>query len=177
MKKATFKKIEIADAINLVMAETKSQMMAVTYFVDESQSRTANGKKLLQKRVTLVCNLNHDYQKNVERRTGEEFIPQEMKGKISLGNSTLLSLKDNQPMLYATVYKYAYKVVQHFYDNKPITRAEAIRLDLFAPAYFTPKTTKGRGSVEQSEDFGLISPKWFNIEQFKLNKQKYLLVK
>ena len=176
MKNANFTKVTENQAIEMFLNINKSTKVAITYFVDESNSRTIKGKKALQKRVTLVADLNHDYKRNIERRIGEEFIPQEMKGKTKVGNNVVQNDK-GEKMLYASVYQYSYKVVTYFYNGKPITKEQAIQMDLFAPSYFTPKKTVGRGLVSEEDNFFPISPKFANIEQFKVNKQKYLIVK
>ena len=60
----------------------------ITYLVDESKSKQANGKKLLQKMVTTNATIGSDYAKKVNKIANKkqgmeiDFVAQPMKGKI-----------------------------------------------------------------------------------------------
>lgn len=167
------KKVTALELSGIVKDVTRSTIISLTYHVDESGSRTVKGKKQLQKTVSLSAFLNHDYQNKVIKLTGNtEFVADPMKGKTKLSNTVLENVKGER-MLYATVLKSAKKVTTYFHNGEEITKDEAIAKDLFAPSYFAEHTTKGRGEVNEEDDFALISPKFTNIKELKLNGEHY----
>ena len=166
------KKVTVTEFVDAVKGITRSTRISICYRVDESGSRTVKGSKVLQKEVCLKAFLNHDYTNKVVKKTGdEEFVSYEMKGKSPLDGSKtiLISDKTKAPMLYASALKSCKRYTTYFHNGVEISKADAIEQNLFSPSYFTPKKTKGRGTVCEAEDFGLVSPYverllWANIE-------------
>jgi hypothetical protein len=171
----TMKNVTAAALSEIVKNVTRSTIVSITYHVDESKSRTVKGKKQLQKTVSLTAYLNHDYQNKVIKLTGNtEFVADPMKGKTKLSN-TVLENANGERMLYATVLKSNPKKTTYFHNGEEITKADAIVKELFSPSYFTEQTTKGRGEVDEEDDFSLISPKFTNIKELKLNGETYMV--
>jgi len=154
----------------------------LTYFVDESKSRTKQGRKLVQKMVTTNVTIGANYEAKVNRilenKQGTEgtFEAQGMKGKIALSSALLQSEKDGEFMLYATIENHAKRETVYYFEGEIKTVSELKLLDVLAPAFFAPSDTKGRGAIDKENDFALISPKLKNIISIKMNKIEYRIV-
>jgi hypothetical protein len=175
----TQQQINVADFTNLVKYFTRSTAVSMTYFVDDSRSRTIKGTKQVQKLVRVKnAYLNHDYTNKVEGFIGEEFIAQELKGKTRITSTILQSNSTAEFMLDAKILKTeAVELLGYFHKGNPITEAEAVALDLWAPIYFnpTPKKTAGRGLVAPQNDFRMITPYISRILKIKFCGTEYLI--
>lgn len=155
----------------------------VVYHVDESGSRTKGGKKLLQKITRVNITIGSNYEGRVNRdltKQGEEsnFTAQSMSGKRYVNDEGILATDEK-----TGTKKYLVAVVEHktspktvyFHEGKRIKKAKAVRRDMFADSYFTPKTTMGRGNVSEERDFHIINPNIDAIISITLNKVKYII--
>jgi len=171
--------VTTAQLSDILEGITRSTIVSMTYKVDESKSRTVKGQKQLQKEVTLTAYLNHDYTNKVVKLTGDtSFVADPMKGKRKVAGPILESERSGERMLYATVLKSNPKKTTYFHNGEPITKEKAIELDLFAPSFFAENTnTKGRGEVNEEDDFALISPYLKNIIRLKVEGQEFEVIK
>jgi hypothetical protein len=168
-----------------IIKSVKGVMFAnVTYFVDESGSRTINGKKALQKSVTVNVTINADYEKKVNRilenKQGEtpDFESMGMKGK-SLVYPDCRALVQNdkgEQMLYAMIEHNAKREVAYYYQGELISKELAKEKDLFSPSFFAEKKTVGRGSVSDDNDFAVFTVFLKNIKRAKFNGMEYIII-
>ena len=178
----TSNRISKVELMDLLTASNKANFISLTYIVNESQSRTKQGKKLLQKQVSLVGTLNFKYEAKIQRlqeKQGDnaDFVAQELRGKEYVGNSrTLLTDTKTQSKFYLrmAVENHTRPITTYFNGTKEISKDSAIELDLFAPSFFKPKTTAGRGTVTEENNFHFITPDLDRIESITINKVKYL---
>ena len=156
----------------------------VTYFTDESKSKTVNKVKLLQKEVTLNVTLNANYENKVNRikenKQGESgnFESQGMKGKRFMFENcrTLVETeKDHKILLYCMREHNAKSRVVYFHNGITITKDKAIEKDLFAPSFFKPKPTAGRGEVNQENDFSVFTVGIDKIKRITIGGNEYLI--
>lgn len=174
--------ISVESFANLIKPFTASSFISMTYFVDDSRSRTVNGQKQVQKLVRVkTASINHNYENKVKNLTGcEDFKAEEMKGKERVSTTLIRSLKTGELMLDAKILKTeAVEPLGYYHNGKEITEAEAIALDLWAPAYYNPapKKTAGRGLVDEADDFRMITPYLSRILMIKFNGTEYTLFK
>lgn len=156
----------------------------VVYFVDESQSRTSDKKKVLQKLTRVNITIGANYENRVNRdlvKQGEEanFTSQAMSGKDYVNEDRVIATDvktGTKKYLVATVENHTIPDTVYFYQGKRISKKDAIEKDLFMPSYFTPKTTSGRGNMSEEKDFHTISPNVDNIISLTLNKTKYVVI-
>ena len=168
------KKVTVAELVELIKPITKSTFIGLCYTVDESYSRMRGGRKMLQKTVCVNATLNHDYQTKVQKLTGNnEFVANPLKGKTKVSNTVLLSDKTGKAMLYATILKNAKRETTYFHEGIEISREDAVKRDMFAPSYFKPRPTKGRGTVAEEDNFDLISPYFSNLNWVRVNGVEY----
>ena len=172
--------ISVANFIGLIKDFTRSTAISMTYFVDDSRSRTIKGEKQVQKLVRVKnAYLNHNYTNKVINLTGETtFVAEEMKGKERVSTTLIRSLKTGEMMLDAKILKTeAVELLGYYHNGNEITEAEAVALDLWAPIYFnpTPKKTAGRGLVAVEDDFRMITPYISRITEIKFNGTEYLI--
>lgn len=180
MKKEVISRNEFVD----MLKKTKGTTFAsITYFIDESKSKTINKKKVLQKSVTTNVTLNSDYEKKVNRVMLKQDDPAnfkafEMKGKEQVfpGCRCIVKNAKDEFMLNCVIEHNTNKVTKYFFNGLPITIDEAIKQDLFTPSFFAPKTTAGRGTVDDENDFSVITPKIENIKCATLNSTEYIII-
>ena len=164
--------------VSLLKDVTKSTIVSIEYIVDESQSRQKQGKKQLQKHVRINnLYLNHDYTKKVQKLSGDTtFQAYELKGKTRI-SSTLIESDNTKDILLdgKILNTESVKHLGYFHNGEPITQANAIAKDLFAPAYYseTEKTTSGRGLLTEEEDFQMITLGIKNIIYLKCFGEEY----
>lgn len=155
----------------------------VAYFVDESGSRAKGGKKMLQKRTRVNITIGSKYEGRVNRdlaKQGEEsnFTAQSMSGKVFVNNEGVLATDEKtatKHYLVAVVENKTKPDTIYFHEGKRISKAKAVRRDMFAPSYFAEKTTSGRGNMSEERDFHIINPNINNIISITLNKVKYIV--
>ena len=172
--------ISVANFTELVKDFTRSTAISMTYFVDDSRSRVVKGTKQVQKLVRVKnAYINHNYTNKVINLSGETtFVAEEMKGKERVSTTLIRSLKTGEMMLDAKILKTeSVELLGYFHNGNPITEAEAIALELWAPIYFnpTPKKTAGRGLVAVEDDFRMITPYISRITLIKFNGTEYLI--
>ena len=177
-KMSNAQRVTAEQLMEIVKPITKSTFIGLCYQVDESKSKTKGGKKQLQKQVCLTATLNHDYTKKVIKLSGDtSFVADPMKGKTRISNTIIQSDKTGAYMLYATVLKSAKRETTYFHNELEISREDAIQRELFAPSYFNKPTTKGRGLVNEADDFGLISPYLERLVWANVNGVEYEVIK
>ena len=164
--------------ISLLKDVTKSTVCSIEYVVDESQSRTVKGQKQLQKRVKISnLYLNHDYTKKVQNLSGDTtFQSFELKGKTRISSTLIESDTTKEILLDGKIlYSESVKLLGYFHNGEPITQANAIAENLFAPAFFdtTEKTTSGRGLLTEEQDFKMITLGIKNIKYLKCFGDEY----
>jgi hypothetical protein len=175
--------ISVENFTNLIKDFTRSTSVSLTYFVDDSRSRTIKGEKQIQKLVRISNNayLNHDYTNKVKVLSGDNtFVAHELKGKTRISSTILQSQKTNEFMLDIKVLRTEkVELLGYFHNGKEITEAEAISMELWAPIYYnpTPKKTAGRGLVSEQDDFNMITPYISRICLIKFNGTEYLINK
>ena len=174
--------ISVESFATLVKPFTRSAAISMTYFVDDSRSRTVKGQKQVQKLVRVKnAYLNHNYENKVKNLTGcENFKAEELKGKTRISSTLLKSNSTGELMLDAKILKTeAVELLGYYHNGNPITEAEAVALDLWAGTYYnpTPKTTAGRGLVSEEDDFRMITPYLSRILIIKFNGTEYTLFK
>jgi len=165
---------------------TKSTVVSLTYFVDESKSKTVQGKKQVQKRVKVNnLYLNHNYTNKVQNLTGNtEFVAHELNGKERICSTIIASQSKanfGRLMLDGKIlHTESTKVLGYFHNGFEIELnkkdASFGRFDLVAPSFYAESTyTSGRGTVSQEDDFRMITPFLDNIETIKIQGQEYLI--
>ena len=99
--------ITITALITKLLNFTKSTAISMTYFVDDSRSRTIGGQKQVQKLVRIKNGyLNHNYENKVKNLTGEaDFKAEEMKGKTRISSTLIRSDKTGEMMLDVKILK------------------------------------------------------------------------
>jgi len=172
--------ITITALVTKLMNFTRSTAISMTYFVDDSRSRTIGGQKQVQKLVRIKNGyLNHNYENKVKNLTGEaDFKAEEMKGKTRISSTLIRSDKTGEVMLDVKILKTeAVELIAYYHNGNEITEAEAIALDLWAPAYYNPapKKTAGRGLVDEADDFRMITPYLSRILRLKLQGVDYYI--
>lgn len=176
--------IEISEKelFNLLVNETKSQTVSIEYIVDDSRSKTINGKKQVQKQVRINnLYLNHNYSNKVQNLTGDtSFQAFEMKGKTRISSTIIKSDTTEKLLLDGKILNSeSVKVINLFHNEEIITESEAVSKDLWAGAYYKPKTqtTSGRGLVKVEDDFKMITLGLSNIIKIKFKGIEYLIKK
>ena len=164
--------------VSLLKDVTKSTIVSIEYIVDESQSRQIKGQKQLQKHVRINnLYLNHDYTKKVQKLSGDTtFQAYELKGKTRISSTLIESDNTKEILLDGKILNTeSVKLLGYFHNGNPITQANAIAENLFAPAFFdtTKKTTSGRGLLEEEEDFKMITLGIKNIIYLKCFGEEY----
>ena len=161
-------------------------VISLTYFVDESKSRTIGGNKQVQKRVKVNnLYLNHNYTNKVQNLTGNtEFVAHELNGKERIC-STIISSQSKKNfgklMLDGKIlHTESTKVLGYFHNGIQIeldkNNPTIGRNDLVAPSFYQKSTyTSGRNSVSEENDFRMITPFLDNIETIKIQGQEYLI--
>lgn len=186
-RQAKAKKINKAELKNLLTNFRKNfgsvAFGNVVYFVDESGSKTVQGKKVLQKLTRVNITIGANYEGRINRdlvKQGEEanFTAQAMSGKVYVNDEGVLATDTKtgtKNYLVATVENHTKPETIYFHEGKRISKEKAIEANLFMPSYFTPKTTSGRGNMSEAKDFHTISPNVDNIISLTLNKVKYIV--
>lgn len=176
--------ISVKQLAVLLASITKSTIVSLTYFVDESKSKTVKGQKQVQKRVKVNnLYLNHNYTNKVRNLTGNtEFEAYELNGKERICSTIIASkskanfgrlMLDGKILVSESVHNLGY-----FHNGLPIEldkkRANYGRHDLVAPSFYqTTNYTSGRNTVSEEDDFRMITPFLDNIETIKIQGQAY----
>jgi len=160
----------------------------VTYANDVSGSRTINKQKQLQKVTEAMITLGSDYENKVNRilenkqdEENPDFRAMKMKGKFyKYGKANPVVASEKNPDFEMLVMIVEAKNRKHrksvyFHNNKEITIEEAKEKDLLTPSFFNKKSTSGRGSVSEENDFDFNTLGFDKIQSIKLNKTLYLI--
>jgi len=170
------KTISVAQ-LEQMLAKNKGVTFAhVVAFTDEHGSRTAGGKKMLQKLTFRNVTIGSSYESRVERRIDGEFESQAMSGKEFVkGTNCLAYATKNESKKYLVCdQELKAKVHTHYYHNgQPIKKADAIAQNLFAPSYFAPKQTAGRGQVSEDKNFFRLTMGLENVIAITYKGTKY----
>lgn len=148
----------------------------VVAFTDEHGSRTAGGRKVLQKLTFRNITIGSSYEARVERRIEGEFESQEMSGKAFVEGTNCLAYatrNESKEYLVCDQELKAKVHTQFFHNGQPIKKADAIAQNLFAPSYFTPKQTAGRGLVSEDKNFFRLTIGLDNVIAITYKGQKY----
>jgi len=171
----------------ILSSVTKSTICNVTYLVDESKSKTVNGKKQVQKRVNIAnLYLNQNYGKKVNnilsQKQGitEPFIPQEMKGKERINTVLVASLKTGKILLDGKVlFSESRNLLGYFHNDIKIEASKndsTLNSHLFAPSFYKKSTyTSGRNLIDAENDFCMITLGLDNIEKIKFQGNWYIV--
>jgi len=165
---------------------TKSTVVSLTYFVDESKSKTIQGQKQVQKRVKVNnLYLNHNYTNKVQNLTGNtEFVAHELNGKVRICSTIIASQSKanfGKLMLDGKIlHTESTKVLGYFHNGLEIELNKKNptfgRFDLVAPSFYAESSyTSGRGTVSEENDFRIITPFLDNIESIKIQGQEYIV--
>lgn len=173
--------IKISQLVELLNEKRGATFASVLYYVDEGDSRTVKGQKLLQKLVAANITLNSNYEDKVNRlleKQGDtpDFEAKKMNGFRHIeGYAPCVVMNEKTGELALShIHEHGRKPkVFLFYKGKPITREEAIRQNLFAPSAFAPKRTAGRGAVAEKNDFKFRNLYLKNILEIKLFGVRY----
>jgi len=155
----------------------------IQYFCDHSYSRVIQKKKVLQKLTTTRITMGGDYEKRINKILKKQedepnFVAEPMKGKEYVFGKKipLVANKEGQLMVVMIVENH---VVPHsimYHNNEVISKEQAIAKDLLTPAYFTPKDTVGRGTVEPEFDFSFRTLGIMRILKIKIGGIVYKIV-
>ena len=175
------KTVTVNELATILKAITKSTVCNITYTVDESQSKTVAKVKQLQKQVTIShVYLNHKYANKVNNLNKTiDFVAKSLEdyGKFRISSTLIGAIKSGNVMIDGKVLNSeSIKSIQYYHKGTEISKADAVDQNLFTPAYFKPKATKGRGSVSVENDFGIINTSLSKIDSIKIEKQVYELV-
>lgn len=168
--------ISRAELVEMLKKNKGVTFAHVVMFGNESGSRVIGGVKALQKLTFRNVTIGSSYESRVERRTGEEFESQEMKGKnfVEGTNCLAYATKDESKLYLVCDQELKAKVfTQYYHQGKPIKKADAIAQNLFAPSYFSEKKTAGRGTVSEEKNFFRLTMGIENIVAITLRGQKY----
>lgn len=172
----TTKTISVAELEQILMKHKGATFAHIVVFGDEHGSRTSKGSKLLQKLTFRNITIGSDYEARVERRIDGEFESQAMTGKEFVEGTNCLARATKNPNKKYLVCDQELKTkvhTQYFHNGKPISKANAIEQDLFAPSYFAPKQTAGRGQVSEDKNFFRLTIGLENVIALTYKGQKY----
>jgi len=188
VKSSSIKKISQVEAENLFLDYKKISASGVafsnvTYFTDESKSKTKGGKKMLQKLVSLNATIGSDYAKKVNRilknKQGQDidFVAQPMKGKeyVNDGQPVVRATKDGNLQLVFIVENHTTPNSQLYKDGQPVNRKDVWNSDFITPAGLKPNTTSGRGLIREENDFKFRTVKFSNLRNFKIGGTLYII--
>jgi len=185
------KKISRAEFLNMIINWNKEiSFSGVTFFnilyqVDESQSKTVKGKKLLQKRVETVITVGSQYEAKCQRLLEKQglnvdFKSQEIPGRnYKWGKKVPLVVKnddESKKYLVIIVEGHASPQRQFIHEGKEITLEEAEKLDLFTPAHYVKdEPTPARGMIEAENIFYFRTLSIENVITCKINGTEYVI--
>jgi hypothetical protein len=174
--------ISVKELANLLKKETRSNVLNVTYLVDETLSKQVKKVHQIQKLVNIShVYINHDYQNKVRNLTGLEFEAKNLLdyGRRRICTTLLQAIKTEEFILDGIVLNNeSIQSITYFHKGTEITKKQAEELDLFAPRYYNPteEKTKGRGTVSKEDNFGMCQPYLKRIKLLKMNKITYEII-
>lgn len=163
------------------VAFTGCSFASIHYKTDESESRTVNKKKLLQKATTTQITLGSNYEARINRdlaRREEEanFTAQGLTGKFHISKLLCQAEKDeNKKYLCCVVEHTVTPKTTYFHEDKEISYELAVEKGLFMPSHFTEKKTAGRGNMSEEKDFHFFTLGLEKIQWIKLNGIRFVV--
>ena len=175
-----FKTLTQNELFELLVNETKSNVVSIEYITDDNRSKTIKGQKQVQKHVRINnLYLNHDYTKKVQNISGDTtFQSFEMKGKTRISSTIIQSDKTKTYLLDGKILNSeSVELINYFHNGNVITESEAIGEELWTNSYFETKekTTSGRGLINEENDFKMITLGLDKIIKIKFNKITYFI--
>lgn len=177
------KAITIDEFVKMVRLWKGTKGFEITYFVDEGKSKTVNGKKLIQKLVTVVGIAGVNYQKRVNtllKKLGliADFVAYANNGveQAFEDSAILLKNKKGELMFRCHINSNVKPKTTYFYKGLEISLEEAVKADLFTPSFFQKKSV-GRGAVVGEKAFKVMQPFLKNIIRMRVNGETYELIK
>ena len=161
---------------------------SISYLVDESKSKTVNKQKLIKKHVTTNVTFGSNYGAKVNRiaenKQGEviNFVPEAPKGKEYYidGSPIMRDIATGEKRyLMCIVENHTTPQTQYYIADgmKRVSREEIWNEEYITPAGLNPKPyTAGRGSVNEENDFKVITPDFKNIKGFKVGGIEYRII-
>lgn len=161
----------------------------VIYQNDVSGSRQVKGKKALQKVKQCRITLGADYTKKVQKiHTVKQGMESDFKANKMLGKSYTNGVDnpvvhaDKKPtfrmlVMICEASNRKHNKTTYLHNGQIITIEEATKLDLLQPSFFAEKTTAGRGTVSEENDFDYLTLGFDKINQITLNKTTYIVIK
>jgi len=175
--------ITVSELKTLLSNVKGANFVNLVYLVDESKSKTVKGNKLVQKLVKTNVTIGSSYENKVNRiletkqNETADFVAQAPKGKMFFAKNILTDVKtESKFYLSAIIENTTKRSTTYYHQNKKVTRAEIITMDLVTPAFTKPKSVSGRGSVNVENDFSVITPNIENIVAINMNKEKYVVL-
>lgn len=153
----------------------------IVYLTDESGSVTKNKEKQLQKIVRTQITLGSNYENRINRdlvKQDEEanFTAQAMSGKVHETKLICKAVKDeNKKYLCCVVEHHVTPLTVYFHQKQRISFDKAKEMGLFMPSHFTPKTTAGRGNMQEKTDFHFFTLGFDKIISLTVNKTKFVI--
>lgn len=161
----------------------------VIYQNDVSGSRQVKGKKVMQKVKQCRITLGADYTKKVQKiHTVKQGMESDFKANKMLGKSYTNGVDnpvvhaDKKPtfrmlVMICEASNRKHNKTTYLHNGQIITIEEATKLDLLQPSFFAEKTTAGRGTVSEENDFDYLTLGFDKINQITLNKTTYIVIK
>lgn len=153
----------------------------ITYFVDESKSKTIDKKKAIQKLSRQLVTLGSSYEARVNRdleKRGEEgnFTALGITGRTHINSMLVKADKTGEYQLRCVTEHRNMRsgVVIYFHNGQRVSRETA-------RTFFTPaglegkKTTSGRGNMSEETDFNFSTLGVKNIHSITMNKTRYII--
>lgn len=155
----------------------------ITYFVDESKSKTKGGKKMLQKSVCVNATIGSDYAKKVNKILVKEnkdidFVAAPMNGKdyVVDGSPVLTDTKTGtKKYLVVIIENHTTPETQLFSNGKKVDRADVWNEDYITPAGLKPNAVAGRGTIDKENNFFFRTLNFDNLLGFNMNGNIYLV--
>jgi hypothetical protein len=155
----------------------------ITYFCDESKSKTKNKMKMLQKSVCTNATIGSDYAKKVNRildKEGKEidFVARPMKGKkyVVDGAPVVTDIAtETKHYLVFIVEGHSKPQTQLFLNNKKVDRKDVWNEDYITTAGLKPNAVAGRGQINEENNFFFRTLDFTNLLGYNMNGNIYLV--
>ena len=138
------KLLTVEELAEMLKSKTKAETVNIEYIVNDANSRTVNGQKVVQKHVTINnFVINSDYEKRMQEETkNPDFKAQQPKGKTIISKCLLRSDKTDKLLIngyYDISWTSNIKVLQYYKNGKKITEKTLEKNDLFLDAHYSQK--------------------------------------
>ena len=157
------------------------------YVVDEYDSKTVYGEKILKKEVECVVTLGSSYRRKCKRILEKQGIYIDINnmsmgipGRHYLINSrTPLVVADTDPnRVYLTFIRehHIHPHVKYFYRGEEISQATAIEQNMFRNSYFQKEKTPANGLIDEKYDFKMRTLKFEHIKKLQVGGVEYEVI-